>query len=100
MATSKIIATIVLRFFPQCNAKEAPIPVMSNYDPRATQHNDHSQMYHSRNIIESHKQTTTNTYTSIINELTTIRTIEQENRQRHSTTIMNQLICLTISIYS
>ena len=81
MATSKIIATNVLCSFPQCKAKEAPIPVMSKYDPAAAQHKDHSQMYHSRNIIESHKQTTTNTYTSVINELTTIRTIEERDRR-------------------
>ena len=54
------------------------IPVTSNYDPPAAQHNDHSQMYHSRNIIACHEQTTTNIYTSIINELITIRMIEQK----------------------
>ena len=41
---------------PQCNAKGAPIPVMPNYDPPTAQHDDHSQMYHSRNIMESHDQ--------------------------------------------
>ena len=72
-----IIATNVLHFFPQCKAKEAPIPVMPSYDPPATQHNDHSQICHSRTIIESHEKTTTNTYTSVINELITIKVIEQ-----------------------
>ena len=50
---------------------------MSSYDPPDAQHNDHSQMYHSRNIIESPEQTTTNTYTSVIDELITIRVIEK-----------------------
>ena len=54
----------------------------------------------SRNIIESHKQTTTNTYTSVINELIIIRIIEQGDKQRHSTAITNLLICLNTSIYS
>ena len=49
---------------------------MPSYDPPAAQHNDHSQMYHSRNIIESDEQTITNTYMSVINELITIRIIE------------------------
>ena len=100
MATNIIISTIVLRSFPQCNAKEALIPVMSNNDPLAAQHNDHSQMYHSRNIIESQEQTITNTYTSVIDELTTNRTIEQGNRRRHRTTITNLLICLNTYVYS
>ena len=99
MATSIIIDTIVLPSFPQCNAKEAYIPVMSNYDPHAAQHNDHSQIYHSRNIIESHEQTTTKIYTSVINELITIRIIKQGDRRRHSTKITNLLICLNTSLY-
>ena len=32
------IVTTVLRSFPQCKAKEAPIPVMSSHDPPAAQH--------------------------------------------------------------
>ena len=50
---------------------------MLSYDPPVAQYNDHSQMCHSRNIIGSHEQTTTNTYMSVINELITIRVIEQ-----------------------
>ena len=75
-ATCITIATIALHSFPQCNTKEALIHVMPNYDPPTAPHNDHNQMYHSRNIIESHEQTTTNTYTSVINELITNRIIE------------------------
>ena len=73
---------------------------MPSYGPPVAQHNDHSQMYHNRNIIKSQKQTTTNTYTLVINELITIRIIEQGDRQRHSTTITNLLIALNTSIYS
>ena len=73
---------------------------MPSYDPPAAQHNDHSQMCRSRNIIGSHEQTTTNTYMSVINELITIRAIEQNYRQRYSIAITNLLICLNTSIYS
>ena len=82
----------------QC--KEAPSPVMSIYDNPAAQHNDHSQMYHSRNITESQEQTTTNTYTSVINKLITIRIIEQRDKRQYSTAITNLLICLNTYIYS
>ena len=51
---------------------------MPSYDPPAAQYNDHSQICHSKNIIESHNQTTrANTYTSAINELMIVRNIEQ-----------------------
>ena len=64
--TSNIEATSIRQFvhnrydrtplFPPMQSKEAPIPVMSSYNPHAAQHNDHSQMCHSWNIIESHEQ--------------------------------------------
>ena len=76
------------------------IPLTSNYDPPAAQHNDHNQTYHSRKIIESHGEKTKNTYTSVINELITIRIIEQGDRRRHNTSITNLLICLNTYIYS
>ena len=56
--------------FPQCHAKEAPIPIMSSYDSPLTQHMDHSQMYHNRNIIESHEQTTRNKHVNVNNQRT------------------------------
>ena len=45
---------------PVCHAKEALTPIMTNYDPPTAQHNDQSQIYHSRNIIESHDQAARN----------------------------------------
>ena len=98
---NKIIVLFkILTHFPVCNAKEAPIHVMSNYDPPTAQHNDHSQMYHSRNIIESHEQITTNTCMSVINELITTRIIKQGDRRWHSTATTNLLICLNTYIFS
>ena len=38
-------------------------PLMSIYDNPVAQHNDHSQMYRSRNIIESHEPQQQQTYT-------------------------------------
>ena len=70
---------------------------MPSYDPPAAQNKDNSQMYHSRNIIEGHEQTIANTYTSVINELITIKIITRNDRQRYSTIITNLLICLYTS---
>ena len=44
---------------------------MPSYGPPTAQHNDHGQMYHCGNIIESHEQTTTNAYMLVINEIIT-----------------------------
>lgn len=57
-ATCIRIATIVLQSLPQCNAKEALIHVMPNYDPPSAQHNDHSQTYLNKIKIESYGETT------------------------------------------
>ena len=87
--------------FPHCNAKEAPIPVMPNYDPRAAQHNDQAKCIiagTSQKVLT--KQQGTNTYMSVINDLIIIRIIEQVDRPQHSKTIKILIICLSTSIYS
>ena len=60
-------------------------------------------MYQCRNIIEGHEQTTTNTCMSVINELITIRIIEQENsndiaQQYESTHLTKHLYLPMVSL--
>ena len=102
--TSNIEATSIRQLVYNCYDRTPLFPPMqskrSSYTYPAAQHNDHSQMCHNRKIIGSNEQTTKNTYTSVINELITIRVIEQNYRQRYSMVITSLLICLNTYIYS
>ena len=56
LVTCITIAMIVFHSFPNAMQKKGNYTCYATYDPTAAQHNGHSQIYHSRNIIESHNQ--------------------------------------------